>query len=149
MKAAIAIGVALVVVAIVFITILVTTIKNTQNADFYTLGSERVPSIKSVVGERKIRSFDINNDDEALTKSYKYKSKTSEADLIKYEDHLVKRAGFIITKSSSDDDGYFYAKKSVDEGELILVYIEQDASIYEITVQKRRGILEINSFTKP
>lgn len=143
-KAAIAIGAALVVLTIVFIAIIFSTINKMQNADFYTMGSERVPSIKSVVGERNIRGFNLNINDEATTKSYRYKSKTGDEDLKQYEDYLVNQADFIITKSSPDDYNHFYARESADAGKLILVYIEAGKSVYKITVQKRAGVLQMN-----
>ena len=123
----------------------------------YKIGNDTVTSIAGVLGElgaRKVNSIETGIDDGIQTNTYGYKTDPEDPtqaaeDLAVYFKYLQNNEGFVSMKAFS---GLPYeggveiqlAKNSVDEGKIIILDIEYDATGYTLTFTKGKGTLEIN-----
>lgn len=139
----IAAGVAAFIVTIcIIVGIIVFSVVNKQTqADYYTLGNDRIAAVKMVVGERNITGVSTETTNGITTKVYEYKSGSSADDIEQYEVYLQEQEGFVIT-SLNDGEQTCYVKNSADEGKIVIVSIEDTQFGYVLTIRKGEGKLE-------
>lgn len=128
------------VAAIVFIVL--ASISKTQKADYYEMGKDSIPSVKAVVGERKIASVSKAITNGVTKHTYGYLSQSAETDVLEYSSYLVEQAGFAVT-DLGQKDAPVLARTSVEDGKVVLVIIEYTASEYYVTLQKGEGTLTV------
>jgi len=113
------------------------------NADYYTMGNDKIPSIKKVVGPRG--TFEMNHpfskdkDDMRLV----YGDVENPADdLTKYVFYLRDKKGYKFTKpfdSSRVPGSTQLTKKSADKGKFITLDIKYDDKTYTLVFTKNEG----------
>lgn len=132
---------AIIVLGGIIISIVFSSISKVQKADYYTMGEDRIPSVKSVLGERKVShvSKAINNG--VATNTYTFNSETAKSDADEYSKYLVEQAGYLVTDVGQGDDYIVYGKTSAEKGNIILISIENTAFEFEVTLQKGEGTL--------
>lgn len=118
--------VGIIVGAVVFVFGL---INGLQTEEEYTVGQHSVPSIYSVIGERKVASFSSKseNGDEIKTYNYDYTSYSHDkmiAEIDEYAKYLSDNEGFLIERSDNYYDGkahsYLLAYQADDD--VIIVF---------------------------
>ena len=132
---------AAVVFIIVFLVVILPLIINTVGStDFYKMGDDIVPSIKSVVGERKLSGAETAVINSINTKKYTYtKIESPQTDIKEYFQYLMDNEGFEALSTSNRGDVNKIIRKSVDEGYIIVVSIEMHRQGYTIILQKGKG----------
>lgn len=130
------------VMVCIFVGIIVFSVINKQkNADYYTLGNDRIASVKAVVGGRSVNSVSTETSNGVMTKVYEYKSGSSAADIEQYETYLQEQEGFMIT-SLNEDGKICYGKNSEDEGQIIIVDIADTRFGFILTIKKGEGSMD-------
>ena len=119
------------------------SLRNTANADYYTMGSDRIPSIKLVVGHRAVRSAESNTSGGVSTRRIAY-SDTGEptADLSAYIRHLMEEEEFGLTMEYNPGaipGSTQLAKASIDDGQVLILDIAYDARAYTLSFTKGEG----------
>lgn len=132
---------ALSAVIAIIIAIAFSSVNKVQKADFYTMGEDRIPSVKAAIGERDIHSVSKTSENGLVTHTYGFRSDSAESDVLAYSEYLVEQSGF--TETSMDSSGIIYAKKSLEEGKIIVITLSYTAFDYTITLQKGKGSLSV------
>ena len=138
------VGAIIAIITVIGAVFLVTSVGNIKKADFFELGADQVPTVKLVVGERKITSVSSSIENGITTKIYEYRSDSSVADIEQYIKYLREDEDFIVTSVNDNKNDVYYGKNSVAEGRIILVYIDANPFGYTIKLIKGRG--ELNKF---
>lgn len=139
----------IVVVAGIGIAAATLILGNTADAAYYSLGKDRVASIKEAVGKRDVTSVSTATSNGVLTKTMVYKTDLEDVsqaaeDLAVYFNYLIEKEGFL---SMVEFDGLPYAggvdlrlgKRSVDEGKIIILDITYDSTGYTLVFTKGEG----------
>lgn len=141
----VAISIFLFVVLLISIVILIT--HNASKADSYNVAGDIIPSMKSVVGVRKISGVSSNYGNDIVSKAYTYDGVSSVSDdLIKYVNYLAKNEGFTTTKDydlTKPTGKIQMGKQSQDVGKIILVNIDFYLRGYKITIEKGVGQIKL------
>ena len=145
----------LVVVAAAAIIIATTVLGNIGTKDLYKMGKDEISSIKAVVGERTVNSYEKATTNGVQTMTIKYTTDLSDRgqaakDIGKYTAYIMKNDGFIATTSfdSLPENGGIalgFAKRSVDDGKIIMLDIDYDSSGYTLVFKKGEGTLKMLS----
>jgi hypothetical protein len=110
----------------------------------YDFGSDKVPTVNSIVGEeRKVTGVSTNIDTESTTKEYTYRSDSVFNDLLKYTLHL-QSIGWTPIKDYNLYDMPGVAKlaiESADSGQILIISIEYDTTKYTVEIIKAKGTL--------
>lgn len=142
--------IALIVVSCVLVLILSVgmiayiSVKNASNRKVYKIGKEEIPSITSIVGERKALSVERSTVNGVKTKKTEYASESVQNDLAQYTLYLREECGFLVTKDydlTEVPSAIYLAKKAEEEGYLIMVTIQYDLTGYTVICQEGRGEL--------
>ena len=132
------------IVFVVILCVIVFSILNKQkNADYYTLGSDRIASVKSVIGVRDITSTSATAQNGVTTKSYDYRSTTSTDDILKYVTYLVDEEGFAPAVLNQNSSQPVYTKRSFEEDKILLLTMSDTGFGYTLTIQKGEGSLTV------
>ena len=118
---------------------------NAAKLQEYDFGSDKVPTINAVVGERKVTGVETSTTNGAPQKQYTYSSTSVTSDLASYAQHL-RDHGWIVTQ-----DYNFYtipgsaqlAKESADDGKVLVLSIAYENAKYAIKISKIEGTLEM------
>lgn len=129
----------LILLAGIIFGVIFSAVNKKMNSDYYTFGNDSIPSVKYVLGKRKMSSFSTNISSGVTTKTFHYISDTSPDDAARYTKYLVESADFHRFEDNQNDYPVYYAKESVDEGKLIVVYVNYTNLEYKIIVQKGKG----------
>ena len=120
------------------------TVDGNSNPDTYDFGKDEVPSITSVVGERELKSEEKEGKNEFPSKEYTYTSDSVSDDLLQYT-QLLQEQGW-----TAAGDGYDlkqfpgsaqFVKESVDEGQILTIYISFEENEYSIKVTKVEAVI--------
>ena len=115
--------------------------------EVYDFGSDRIPTINSVVGERKVTGVETGTRTGGVQyKNYTYETQTLTEDMDAYYFSL-QEAGFLVTKSSDGNTlkgTLEMGCNSADEGKLILVGLAWDNTIITISIVKGEGSVTPN-----
>lgn len=111
----------------------------------YDIGGDSIPSITSVVGERKVTGVEATIKDEVITKRYNYASNSVFDDLLTYITTLREDEGWLVTRDFNLETvpgSAELGKESADEGQILLMTLSYDDSGYELTIVKGEGSIE-------
>lgn len=137
----------LIVTVVSFIFITINGIDKKGNAELYTLGYDKIPSITSVVGKRTINRISVNKNKSVITKKYQYINiKNSKSDVNHYISEL-KNNNFVNTTNidlSKENGSVSLASLSVDDEYIIIINIKYDSNSY--TIELKKGIGSITQF---
>ena len=136
-----AIGVALMVGLFTF-----STLGNISEANEYTMGEDIIPSMKFVVGERKINSVSSEIKNGITVKTMEFTSDSVQEDLLKYVEYLRENEQFYLTRDMDlaiIPGTIQLGKASIEEKNLIIMNIEYSAFGYVIELQKGEGTLNL------
>ncbi len=110
----------------------------------YDMGDDAIPSINSLVGERKVKSVQSSTSDGVSVKQYQYASDAVYDDLLAYVKKLMED-GWLVTQDIDlnvvPGSGELGAK-SVEEGQIIMLSFTYDDAGYTIKITKGKGTLE-------
>lgn len=136
------IGVAggIVAFTIILFVVVFSVLNGQMNAEFYELGSDKISSVKVVVGERGMTGVSTAIENGISKKSYNYKSETSAEDIKLYITHLLDNEGFLPLDMNNSGD-LMYAKVSADEGKIIVIDVMDTGFGFTLTIQKGSGTL--------
>ena len=118
-------------------------------ADPSTLGTYRfdkdeVPSITSVVGERTVTGVESEGKNEIPSREYTYQSSSVFDDLSQYVQLLQEQgwtaAGYGYNLEVSPGSAQF-VKESIDEGQILVLYITYEDNQYTIKVTKLEAVI--------
>ena len=129
----------------VWSNILTTILNKAAESDYYTMGSDQIPSIKQIVGKRSINSTETSTSNGVTTMKFVYNDNQSpQQDLIDYTVYLRESEGFTVTVSYDLNKAFGsaqLAKESLDEGKIIIMDIEYDSAGYTLVLTKCAGTL--------
>lgn len=134
----------IIVLGIILCVVVFSILNNQKNADYYVLGTDKIASVKTVIGVREMSGVSTSIQNGVSAKTYNYKSETSTNDVSQYVTYLVEDEGFIPTILNQQSDQPVYAKKSVDEGKILILTIVDTGFGYTLTIQKGEGTLTIS-----
>ena len=145
------IGILILLIA-VGVTAAVIAWNNAGNPDYYTIGKDKIPSVKLALGEE--RKMSGTSSSAALgggqTKEFRYQVSGSEQndDMFTYLTYLREKDGFLLL-TGFDFNGpvgsCLVGRNSVDDGYEIQLQIEYDRSGYTITILKQAGGITPNT----
>jgi len=134
---------------ILIISLLSGTMLNTAEADYYEIGSDKVPSVKYVLGEiRDVTSVSTSTRNGVMTKTIGYNVSDDQGpEMLQYAQALMDKHGFYnITPydfSGPTGKGFEFSRESDEEGYIIMLEINYDRSGYTITLTRGEGTLTI------
>ena len=134
------------VVAVIALTVTVlvcvfSMLNRQENADYYVLGEDQIPSVKLAIGTRDLRGIANSTRNGACSKRYTYRSDTCADDVDAYLTYLVEEAGFIPVRLNAGEERLYYAKESSEEGKLLILDVCNSGFTYVVTIQKGDGEL--------
>ncbi len=119
-------------------------LKEAATLSAYEMGAESIPSVTSIVGEREVTGVESGTNNGVMSKQYTYISDTVYDDLLAYVTEMMNQ-GWLVTQDidlnvvpGSGELG----KKSVDEGQILLVSFTYEDSGYVIKIVKGEGTIE-------
>lgn len=133
-----AIVVAVIAIIITVVVVFFSSLNKVKKADYYSLGKDQVPTIKLVVGERKISSVSSSISNGVTTKTYDYSSDSSYEDIESYVTYLVEKAGYRTATLAGAEGITHYGINSVEEGKIIL--IKADVNPFGYTIEIVKGV---------
>ena len=142
------IGAVLIAGAIVLVISLVGgSLSKTAEADYYEIGSDKVPSVKLILGEvRDVISVNTSTGNGVTTKAIGYKVEENQsAEMEKYAMALMSSHSFYSTNdfdfSGSTGKGFEFSRVSDEDGFIIILSIDYDSDGYTITLKRGEGTL--------
>jgi len=139
---------AAVVVALVLIANVATG--NVAGQDYFKLGPDEIPSVKLVLGEeRDVTSYNSSTSGGVQTVTIVFKvAENQNYEMERYAGALMNSDGFVMI---TDNDftgptgtGFEFARRSVEEGYIVMARIDYDTSGYTLTFTRGTGTLTIN-----
>jgi hypothetical protein len=120
-----------------------------EYSNFYVLGNDQIPSMKSVLGStRPVRSFSESNANGELTYEIRYKVTDGKTrDMVAYFNYLVLWEGFLRLDDNylSDTTGSStLGKSSVEPDRVVTVELQWDAKGYTVTAKQYVGTITPN-----
>lgn len=113
----------------------------------YDFGPDSVPSVNSVVGERKVTGVKSGTGSGAVYKEYSYESGTTSEDLITYLiDGLLANNWYALTDFNLLElpGTAQLATESADSGQIIIMDVGYETGGYTIRLTKGEGSLTLN-----
>jgi len=142
------IGLVLIAGAVILVVSLVGgSLSKTAEADYYEIGSDKVPSVKLILGEvREVISVNTSTGNGVTTKAIGYSvSRNQGAEMEEYAMALMSSHGFYSINdfdfSGSTGKGFEFSRESDEAGLIIIVSIDYDKNGYTITLQRGEGTL--------
>jgi hypothetical protein len=127
----------LVFFVVFMLVVLPLTLRSIGTAEHYKIGADYIPSIKSVVGERKLSGAESSL--VPLKKSYHYTSvENPKLDIEEYCEYLTNSEEFILLDSRGDNQRKL-VKNSTKEGNVIVISISIRGQGYLITLEGGKG----------
>ena len=134
-------------IAFIFVIVFFVTNK-ASNADYYDISGDIFPSIKAVVGGRKISGVSVNTQDGVEQKEYTYKGvEDVTSDVLQYANYLKEKEGFKFTQDydmTRPIGVVQMGKESKDNGKIILVNIHYSLGGYSIIIEKGAGRIDVD-----
>ncbi len=119
-------------------------LKEAAKLEAYELGSESVPSITAVVGEREVTGVESSTNNGIASRQYTYASASVYDDLWAYVQALMDD-GWLVTQDidlkTVPGSGQL-GKKSAEDGQILLVSFSYEDAQYAIKVTKAKGTIE-------
>ena len=120
---------------------------NAQKLESYEFGADSIPTINSVVGERKVTGVQSGTGTGGTYKEYTYESQTVTEDLIAYLiDGLLENNWHALTDFNLNDipGTAQLASESEDSGQIIIMDVTYEQNAYTIKLTKGEGTLTLN-----
>ena len=134
-------------IAVVLLIVLPATLNNAAKLQTYDLGADKIPSLNSIVGDRKVTGVSSSAKTGGVQeKTYTYETQSLGEDWLAYHNALHE-AGFLVTRSLNGNDfkgDIQYGINSADEGKAILIDLSWDNT--RIAVQITKGVGEITPY---
>lgn len=122
-------------------------LKKAAQLEAYDFGPDSVPSVNSVVGERKVTGAKTGTGSGGTYKEYTYESASVSEDLIAYViDGLMQNGWYALVDFNLTDipgKGQL-ATESKDSGQLLIMDLDYAQEGYTIRVTKGEGTLTLN-----
>jgi len=141
-------GAVLVIGIIIVVALSVTG--NVGDNDWIKIGKDEVPSVKLILGEKRVVTGVSSSIENGVTKkaiTYSTSGNQSE-EMETYALALVYDYGYYYLNEAdfSDSRGtdFRFAKKSVEEGYIVVVRIDYDRSGYTVTLSRGTGTLTVS-----
>lgn len=112
----------------------------------YDFDSDKIPTINSQVGERKVTGVETSVTNGEPQKQYTYESSTVADDILAYMQYLVDN-GWITTQAydlTVSPGSVQLARESADAGKVLVISIAYEGSKYAIKITKTDGTLTAN-----
>ena len=135
------------IICIIIIMLLANTlsIMKYKDATFYIIDNDKIPTITTVVGKRKLYYYKTYTDGNNDVKIFRYKNVIgAKYDINDYINFLKEKYNFVYTSNinlNSDDGRLQLSKDSVDDNEIIIMDITYEKNSYEIKITKGIGKL--------
>ena len=114
-----------------------------KNNDYYIINNDKIPSIKNVIGKRKLYYYKSSNKDNTYIKIYKYKDiKNVKSDLNNYIEFLHDNNDYAYTSDIDlkKDTGFIQlSTNSIESKKIISIQINYSKNEYEIIITKAYG----------
>jgi hypothetical protein len=123
-----------------------TVLEDASKLQSYDFGSDQIPSLTSVVGERKVSGVEVGTKNGVQHKTYTYETSSQVDDMDDYYGEL-KSVGFLVTKDSEvafNRGSVELGLNSADAGQMVLVTLSWESG--KITVQVAKGEGEVTPF---
>ena len=123
-------------------------LKSMTEADFYEIGGDKIPSVKYILGEeRSVTGISVSMSNGIEQKAITYSVfKNQNGDMSEYAAALMGSHGYVSLADYdfSRDAGtdFRFAANSSQDGYLVIVRIDYDASGYTIKIQRGKGELK-------
>jgi len=134
---------AIILLIIIAFSIPLLSLNISANADSYKLSGDVIPSVKNVVGYRKISSLSIKTQNGVEQKQYNYSDIESvNRDILEYINHLTANNDFQIIKdydSTKPTGSVQLGKLSHENGKVVLLNIEYNLEGYSVKIEKGIG----------
>lgn len=120
-------------------------LSNAAELEQYEMGSDVIPSINSVVGEREVTGVETSTNNGIKVKQYSYSSTSVFDDLWAYASMLMED-GWLVTQDIDlnvvPGTGEL-GRNSVDEGQILLLFFSYEENGYTIRITKGEGTIDI------
>lgn len=133
------------IIPILIIIIIITCIffKNKKDDKYYVLKDDKIKSITSIVGQRKLSKKTNKKYNSTIIKSYKYnKVKDPYTDLSKYILYLEQESNFINTKNynlNNNKGSIQLSRYSTNKSYIIIMDIRYNSNSYTIRITRGKG----------
>lgn len=121
-------------------------------ADYYTIGNDKMPSVKLVVGSGpKLVRTGTSTSGDVTTNTYQYQTSGDQGqDMSDYAAYLHDQDHFLTVTSldfsGPTGDGSL-ARNSVDSGQILIAQLKYDTTGYVVTIVKQSGSVTANTPT--
>ncbi|WP_040196723.1 hypothetical protein [Candidatus Soleaferrea massiliensis] len=135
---------ALVLMAVLLSCLLSACTNDPSKLETYDFGGDKVSSITSVVGERTVTDVASEGKNEFPSKQYTYQSSSVSDDLLQYTQFLQEQGwtaagnGYNLKELPGSAQ---FVKESVDEGQILTLYIAYENNQYAIKVTKLEAVI--------
>ncbi len=122
-------------------------LSNAETLEAYVFGADVIPSVNSVVGERKVIGVQSGTGSDGTYKQYDYQSETVTEDLIAYliYDRLESNWYALTDFNLNNLPGTAQlATESEESGQIIIMDVTYDKDGYTIKLTKGQGTLTLN-----
>lgn len=123
------------------------TLSNAAELETYEFGEDSIPSVNSVVGERKVTGVQSGTGTDGTYKEYTYESETVTEDLIAYLiNNLLENDWYALVDFDLNNvpGTAQLATESVDSEQIIIMDVSYEEDDYRIRLTKSTGTLTLN-----
>lgn len=121
-------------------------LSNAAKLEAYVFGPDSIPTVNSVVGQRKVTSVQSGTGTDGTYKTYTYESETVSEDLIAYLiDTLLENEWYaLVDFNLYNVPGMAQlATESEDSGQIIIMDVTYEQNAYTIKLTKGKGTLTL------
>ena len=119
-------------------------LQDAAKLETYDLGNDKIPSLTSVVGERKVSGVETGSRTGGVQyKNYTYETQTLTEDMDAYYAALL-QSGYLVTKSSEGNTmkgSLELGRNSADAGKAILIGLAWDNTLITLSITKGDGTI--------
>lgn len=130
------------IIIIHFLSISINILKY-KDDNYYVVNKDKIPSIYSVIGKRKLYYYKSNNTNDTYIKTYKYKDIDNvKSDINNYIDYLHDNNNYVYTSDldfKNDTGSVQLSTNSIDSKKIISIQINYNKNEYEIIITKAYG----------
>jgi len=124
------------------VIVAINSVSKQSDTDYYVIQNDEIPSVKSVIGHRRLTGYSNSTINGVRTKKYTYSIGSNQGeDMRLYAKALVDEHGFTASGEYSyytSGKEYMFSRPSVDTGFKINLQIDFDIYGYIITITKVR-----------
>ena len=128
---------------IIIVLIILIILNNPKDEEYYVLKDDKIKSITSLLGERKLTRKTKKKYNDTIIKTYKYKKiKNPSIDLSKYIIYLENESNFMTTKEynlNNEKGTLQLSRYSTEKSYIILIDISYNKNSYTIKITRGKG----------